>query len=207
MRPARLVASLILFAAVGCEAEYTELQSGEFEAVARPEKKADEKKAGDEKAADEKKAVDETKAVDEKAEGEKKAGDEKQAGDEQADGEKADGETKAAGEKKPEPVVTVAIDREASSITVTVDGTATTKKYTPRPREQWPRACPMNFNSFREELADIEGPLTIGAVTLQKPMLLALCPSGLTVMITEAREFEGHRRDCPPESCFEFSKK
>ncbi len=116
-------------------------------------------------------------------------------------------EAKAGAEAKAKRSVSVVIDREATTITVTVDGTATSKKYTPRPREQWPRGCPMNMNSYAEELADIEGPLTIGAMILQKPMLLARCPSGTEVMLTEAREFPGLERACPPESCLEFSKK
>ncbi|MEM7154773.1 MAG: hypothetical protein AAF799_18125 [Myxococcota bacterium] len=118
---------------------------------------------------------------------------------------KAEAGSEAKADAVPVPAVTVKIDREATSITVTVDGTATTSKYTPRPREQWPMGCPMNMSSYREELADIEGPLTIGAMTLEKPTLLARCPDGAHVMLTEAQEYTGHDRPCPPESCIEFA--
>lgn len=70
------------------------------------------------------------------------------------------------------------VDRDKQLATFTlVDGTTIVVSIFPRDQANWPVGCPANIGSTYMEILDIEeGSLTIGALTLEDPILVRDCP-------------------------------
>jgi len=71
------------------------------------------------------------------------------------------------------------VDRDGSLMVLTlIDGSEIAASFVPRDRIEWPAGCPTNIHSTRMEVLDIvEDPLTIGATSLSRPILVRDCPS------------------------------
>ena len=101
------------------------------------------------------------------------------------------------------------IDREAGLMVLTlVDGSEIVASFVPRDRTEWPAGCPTNINSTRMEVLDIvQDPLTIGATSLSRPILVRDCPRDpVRIVLREDGAIGGGFTACPhPEPCIYFA--
>ena len=103
------------------------------------------------------------------------------------------------------------IDRdERAAVFAFVDGSEIATSFVPRDRADWPDGCPTNLLTHRMEVLDLEeDTLTIGPITLDKPILVRDCPRDPTrVILREEGEIGGGGGACTwPGECIYFGPK
>jgi hypothetical protein len=101
------------------------------------------------------------------------------------------------------------IDRDGGVMVLTlVDGTEIAAPFVPRDRSEWPAGCPANIQSTRMEVLEIvPDPLTIGATSLSRPILVRDCPPDpVRIVLREDGAIGGAGTACPyPEPCITFA--
>jgi hypothetical protein len=101
------------------------------------------------------------------------------------------------------------VDRDGSLMVLTlVDGSEIDASFVPRDRTGWPDGCPTNIHSTRMEVLDIvQDPLTIGAISLSRPILVRDCPPDpVRIVLREDGAIGGGGTGCPyPEPCIYFA--
>jgi hypothetical protein len=101
------------------------------------------------------------------------------------------------------------IDRDESLMVLTlVDGSEIVASFVPRDRVEWPEGCPANIYSTRMEVLDIvQDPLTIGATSLSRPIVVRDCPRDpVRIVLREDGAIGGAFTACPhPEPCISFA--
>jgi hypothetical protein len=101
------------------------------------------------------------------------------------------------------------IDRDGGLMVLTlVDGSEIIASFVPRDRTEWPAGCPTNIHSTRMEVLDIvQDPLTIGATSLSRPILVRNCPPDpARIVLREDGAIGGGGTACPyPEPCIYFA--
>jgi hypothetical protein len=103
----------------------------------------------------------------------------------------------------------LAVDRDEGVMVLTlVDGSEITASLAPRDRTEWPAGCPTNIQSTRMEVLDIvPDPLSIGAASLRRPILVRDCPPDpVRIVLREDGAIGGAGTACPyPEPCIVFA--
>ena len=101
------------------------------------------------------------------------------------------------------------VDRDESLMVLTlVDGSQIVTSFVARDRTEWPAGCPTNIQSTRMEVLDIvQDPLTIGATSLSRPILVRNCPPDpARIVLREDGAIGGGGTACPyPEPCIYFA--
>jgi hypothetical protein len=101
------------------------------------------------------------------------------------------------------------IDRDERLMVLTlVDGSEIVAAFVPRDRTAWPAGCPTNIHSTRMEVLDIvQDPLTIGASSFSRPILVRDCPPDpARIVLREDGAIGGGGTACPyPEPCIYFA--
>lgn len=103
----------------------------------------------------------------------------------------------------------LAIDRDEGVMVLTlVDGSEIVASFVSRDRTDWPAGCPTNIQSTRMEVLEIvQAPLTIGATSLSRPILVRDCPPNpVRIVLREDGAIGGAGTACPyPEPCMVFA--
>jgi hypothetical protein len=101
------------------------------------------------------------------------------------------------------------IDRDESRVVLTlVDGSEIVGSFVPRDRAEWPAGCPTNIYSTRMEVLDIvPDPLSVGAASLRRPILVRDCPPDpARIVLREDGAIGGGGTACTyPEPCIYFA--
>lgn len=100
------------------------------------------------------------------------------------------------------------VDRKNQLVKFTLeDGSQVEGSFSFREIETWPAGCPANIGSTYMEILDIEeGPLTIGALTFEEPILVRDCPpEPMRVVLREDGIVGGSGSACAGlEKCLHF---
>lgn len=89
------------------------------------------------------------------------------------------------------------LDRTSGLLTLTLPGQAEqVLVFSPRPRDEWHSACWTMSSHSLDEVADLSpGPLVLGSVTLETPLVYAACSPELMVLADSPDGARGLRLD------------
>lgn len=115
----------------------------------------------------------------------------------------------ATGTSAAREIQTLEIERDQRLVVLTLDdGSQISTTFQPRDRPDWPSGCPTNINSTRMEVLEIvQDPLTIGATTISRPILVRDCPPEPTrIVLRGDGAIGGGGGACAyPEPCIRFT--
>lgn len=89
------------------------------------------------------------------------------------------------------------IDTEVKTVVLRgVGGEEVKLGYSVADKELWPRGCPGNFSDHVEQLLTLDGPVALGPMAIAKPVLIARCPDGDSLVLRESGDYEGFGDRC-----------